>query len=1011
MTGGRLSARSFFVPVLVAALAVAAMTAWPAFAQVHGRGFNPPSDWQEQLEARRVVLPLDRDPLPSSFDWRDIGGVTPPRNQGSCGSCWAFAAAGEMEAKILIEYGVALNLSEQQIVSCNPYGAGCDGGWAGAAYYVFMHHGGVLESCMPYEGSDHVACRQDEFLKFTSMDTWVSIANNPEQIKTAVMQNGPVCTSVDANDAWDGYAGGVITAPGNGTNHLVLIVGWDDRVGDHGVWIVKNSWGTGWGEAGYCYVAYGACNIGSGVTSLSYTPPPIDVSVASPVGGQDYYAGSDVEISWLTGNGDVEAVDLYYGTLGACQDEVIAADVPNTGSYTWQIPNVTTDRGTVLVFPSEGTHRGFGFTDGEFSVIGHQTRYVSLAGSNTPPYDTPARAAHSLQAAVLGGAGRDTVHVAGGDYVVDRVAIASQLHLVGGWNEDFTVHDPELFPTRLQGSTGTLSFSSNARDHCGVSHVIFHDSYGWNMADPVGGRHGAAIVVMGSSPVIEHCVFENNRARLANDPGWGGAVMAFQGSPVIRDCVFVGNVGSHGGALALAACDNAVVERCVFLHNANSDSTSSYLGAAVYVDGGAVTLNELELRGGGAGRGGALAVTGGALVTASDLVIADNRAMAGGAGIYVMGAELGLSNSEVIGNTGLGNGGGVHVDGGTLNLKNVRIDGNTAAGVGGGVYAQGLTAGVVQHCLVRGNDAISAGGAFLLASGAFLVSDNVLVDNSGGGLMTSGPALTADYNLAHGNTGGDFLAAMGPHDMVADPRFLAVAVGDFAPALHSPLVDSGSGLAGDDWDGGTADRGLYGGALGASVGPARVTGLEGSEAGGTVSLAWDAVEGAAAYTVYRDSTAEFSPSAASVCATIADGGLGCVDTPPPGGWYYLVAATDADGRMGGYSERWEISGGSTPVTDGDLPTALSVTAVAPNPFNPRTVVRFAVPEATVVRLRVFDLRGRVVATLVDGPAAAGHHSVTWNGVDRADRPVAAGVYLLRLDDGRSTSTRKAVLAR
>lgn len=1012
MSGVRSSSNVRFFRALAILFVVTLVAAWPALAQTHGRGFNPPDDWEEQLAARRVVLPMDKDPLPSFFDWRDHGGVTSPKDQGACGSCWAFAAAGEMEAKILIEYGVTLNLSEQQIVSCNPYGAGCDGGWAGAAYYVFMHYGGVLENCMPYEGSDFVACRQDQFLKFTSMDTWVSIANNGDQIKTAVLQNGPVCTAVDANQAWEGYTGGVITAPGGGTNHLVLIVGWDDRMGDHGAWIVKNSWGAGWGDAGYCYVAYGACNIGVGVTSLSYTPPPVGVSVANPVGDHEYFAGEEVEIAWLTRNEDVDTVDLYYGTVGACQDDVIAVDVPNTGSYMWQFPNITTDRGTILVFPSEGTQRGYGFTDGEFSVVGHQTRYVSATGSNTPPYDTPARAAHSLQAAVLAGAGRDTVHVAGGEYLVDRVAIASQLHLVGGWNEDFTVHDPTSFTTTIRGASGTLSFSSNARDHCGVSHVTFRDCQGWNMADPVGGRHGAAIVVMGASPLIEHCVFENNRANPTSAPGWGGAIMVHQGAPVVRDCVFVGNVASHGGAIALSACEGAVVERCLFMANANSDSTGGYLGAALYVDGGSVALRELDLRGGGGGNGGGLAVTGGAVVTGTDLVVADNRASANGAGVYLTGATLDLIRGEITGNTSVGGGGGLYAAAATLVLRNVLVDGNLAGGAGGGVFGQSLAGGMVQHCLLQGNSAASIGGAVLLSAGEFLVTDNVVVDNAPGGLMVGGVGMAADHNLAHGNTGGDFLSGMGPHDLVADPVFVDAPARDFAPALHSPLVDSGSGAGGADWDGGAADRGLFGGDLGSPVGPARVTGLSGAFDGTTASLTWMPVAGASAYTVYRDSSAVFTPQQANVCATVLAGSHGCQDTPPAGEWYYLVAATDADGRMGGYSERWETSGGSsTPVVDGDLPTALAVTGVSPNPFNPRTVVHFAVPEAATVRLRVYDLRGRVVATLADGAMTAGHHSVAWNGRDAGDRPAAAGVYLLRLDDGRSTTTRKAVLAK
>ncbi len=1005
--------RTRFATLVLVAVVVALAATLPAAAQTYSRGFNPPDDWEEQLAARRVVLPMDKDPLPSFYDWRDHGGVTAPKNQGDCGSCWAFAAAGEMEAKIKIYYDVTVNLSEQQIVSCNPYGSGCDGGWAGAAYYVFMHYGGILEHCMPYEGSDNVACRQDEYLKFTDMETWVSLSTNIDQIKTAVMENGPVCTAVDANDAWDGYGGGIIDVPGSGTNHLVLIVGWDDRMGDDGAWIIKNSWGASWGDGGYCYVAYDACNVGTGVTSLTYSPPPVAIGVSSPSGTEEYYGDSTVEIIWNTANEAVDAVDIYYGTLGACQDEVIAENVPNTGSYLWEFPNVTTSRGTVLVFPSEGTHRGFGFSEGEFTLIGHQTRYVSAAGSNSPPYDSPARAAHSLQAAVLAGAGRDTINVAGGEYLVDPVAVSSQAHLVGGWNADFTQHDPVAYTTRMRGVSGTLSFNADARDYCGVSYVTFHDCQGWSMADPVGGRHGAAIVAMGSSPVIEHCIFEDNRAHPTMDTGWGGAVMVHQGSPVIRDCRFDGNIASHGGALALSECDAAVVERCVFTANATSDSSGAYLGAAIYIAGGSATLSDCELRGGGAGEGGGLAVAGGAAVTATDLVLANNRAVVNGAGIRVSGADLTLDSSELVGNRSwTGGGGGLYATDGELVLRNVLVADNVAVGVGGGLYGQGLSGGAVQHCLLRGNTAGSGGGALLVAAGEFLVTDNVLLDNVGGGLMTSGSNLAADYNLAFGNTGADFMSVMGDHDLVLDPLLADPAGGDYAPVLHSPLVDTGSGLAGADWDGGAADRGLHGGQLASAGGPARVTGLSGSFAAGTADLGWNAVDGAVAYTVYRDSVAVFMPSVDNVCATVGAGELTCQDSPPAGDWYYLVAATDAAGHMGGFSDRYETAGGgSTPVDEGTLPAVLAVTGVSPNPFNPRTQVQFTVPRAAHVRLAVYDLRGRRVALLVDGNLAAGHHSVTWNGTDPAGRQVATGVYLMRLDDGRGVSTRKAVLAK
>lgn len=999
------------VRLVVLALALLALAA-SATAQPYARGFNPPADWQEQLEARRYEVPMDKDPLPSNFDWRALDGVTPAKNQGDCGSCWAFAAVGEMEAKIKIYYGKTLNLSEQQIVSCNPYGAGCNGGWAGAAYYIFMHYGSVLENCMPYEGSDHVACVQDEYLKFSDMESWRSIANNVDQIKTEVMNNGPVCTSVDANDAWDGYSGGIIDVPGNGTNHLVLIVGWDDRMGDDGVWIVKNSWGASWGEAGYCYVAYDACNIGAGVTSMTYNRPAADVTVASPADDELVFGDGEIEIEWVTYDQTVDAVDIYFGTVGTCQDMVVAENVPNTGSYTWQVPNLTTERGSLVVFPSEGTYRGFGFTEGEFHVIGHQTRYVSDDGSNTPPYDTPGKAAHTIAAAVLEGAGRDTIMIAGGDYLESGISVNSQAHLMGGWSPDFTVHDPQTYTTRLRGVSGTIGFDSSAMDYCGVSHITFHDCQGWNLATPVNGRHGAAIISLGASPVIEHCIFENNRAEPGTGPGWGGAILTHGGSPVIRDCEFRGNVGSHGGAIAISAAVDAMIDDCLFMANATSDSSASYAGAAIYVAGGSATVRDSELRGGGSGVGGGVAVAAAADVTLENVAIVANRAVTAGAGVHVSQGALTVQRGEIADNAvWMGSGGGLYLDGATVDVRNVEIAGNAASSLGGGVYGQSV-GGAMRHALIRDNTASTGGGLFVSSQTDFAMTDNVVVGNTGGGVLATGGAITSDYNLAHGNTGGDFLMAPGPHDMVADPQFVDTAGGDYAPALHSPLVDSGSGLGGVDWDGGTADRGHYGGTHGMAVGPAHVDGLAGSFVDGLVSLTWDAVDGAATYTVYRDSAAVFVPSAAVVCGSLDGGTLTCQDTPPAGDWYYLVAACDADGHMGGYSEPFFTSGGQgTPVGDLIAPAELAVTGLAPNPFNPRTVVRFDVPRAAVVRLQVFDLRGRLVATLQDGPLAAGSHEATWMGTDRSGRSAATGVYLVRLDDGRSISTRKAVLAK
>ena len=975
------------------------------------RGFVPPADYERILADHRELVPLDKDPLPSFYDWRNHEGTTPVQDQSSCGSCWAFAAAGEMESKIRIYYGLTLNLSEQQIVSCNPYGSGCDGGWAGSAYYVFMHYGGILENCMPYEASDLVRCTQDDYLKFTDMDTWVSIAHDVDQIKTTVFNNGPVCTSVDANDAWDGYSGGVIDAPGSGTNHLVLIVGWDDRMGDSGVWIVKNSWGAGWGEYGYCYVAYDACNIGTGVTSMTYTPPPVDVIVSSPEAEAVYFGDDQITINWQTVNETVDAVDIYYGTSGACQENLVAADLPNTGSYEWILPNVTTERGTVLVFPSEGTYRGFGFSADEFSIIGHQTRYVSAGGSNTPPFDTPATAAHSIADAVLAGAGRDTVMIAGGDYLESGITLNSQCHLMGGWSADFALHDPVAHPTRLRGVTGTVRFGAGAADYCGVSYITFHDCAGATGTVPVNGRHGAAIIAIDSSPHIEHCTFENNRATPGTTTGWGGAILAHGGAPVISDCTFTGNVGSHGGAIALSQCSGAVVTDCGFFANATSDSTGSYFGAAVYVSGGTVTLTDSELRGGGAGFGGGLSIADGATVIASDLTVADNRTINDGAGIYAADSALELVRSTVAGNqSGSGSGGGIYFRDGGLSLINVTVRDNSASSLGGGLFGQGVS-GAFGNVLLHGNVGSNGGGAFLLTSGPLDFYNNVITANTGGGFYGSGAELVSTSNLAFGNVGGDFLTDPGATDLVADPLFTDVAALDFVPALHSPLIDSGTDAAGDDWDGSHADRGVHGGPEALPTGPGWVTDLVGAIDGVEVSLSWSACPDAVSYVVYRDDSATFMPSPGLVCQTVAAPATQCTELLPEGDWYFLVCAVDAAGHAGGFSERFVTSGGTVPVTDVGVPRALAISGVAPNPFNPRATIGFAVPRTGVIRLQVFDLRGRLVQTLHDGVLEAGHHTAVWNGADRQGHQAATGVYFMRLNDGRQAVTTKAVLAK
>lgn len=211
--------------------------------------------------------------LPARWDWRELFAVTPARLQGVCGSCWAFAAAGALEALLRIYDGRDLNISEQQALDCNREGYSCDGGWMTGAYRVWHLDGAQLEADVPYRGDDDRPCPSDLPPAASSVLSWTSLAADRESVKRALLV-GPVASAMHVYSDFQHYTGGVYEHEGTDPiNHAVLLVGWDDSLG---AWILKNSWGQGWGEDGFAYVAYDACRLGTYMHR-------IDIPAATPV--------------------------------------------------------------------------------------------------------------------------------------------------------------------------------------------------------------------------------------------------------------------------------------------------------------------------------------------------------------------------------------------------------------------------------------------------------------------------------------------------------------------------------------------------------------------------------------------------------------------------------------------------------------------------------------------------------------------------------------------------------
>ena len=216
--------------------------------------------------------------LPTRIDWRHHGGenwVTPVKDQGACGSCWAFAAIAAMESAMAISASnptLRADLSEQFLLSCGP--GTCAGYWLGPTLAFLQSTGTVYENCLPYAETDTLPCSdrcrtwQQGLKKIAS---WSYVPNTVTAIRAA-LNEGPLATTLDVYTDFFYYTGGVyehIWGDWVG-GHAVLLVGCDEI--EH-AWIAKNSWGTGWGEEGYFQIRWGDSAFGDDTVLVRYADP------------------------------------------------------------------------------------------------------------------------------------------------------------------------------------------------------------------------------------------------------------------------------------------------------------------------------------------------------------------------------------------------------------------------------------------------------------------------------------------------------------------------------------------------------------------------------------------------------------------------------------------------------------------------------------------------------------------------------------------------------------------
>jgi len=194
---------------------------------------------------------------PEKVDWREEGYVNAVKDQGHCGSCWAFSAVCALEGQYFKKTGKLVDAAEQQLVSCDTWSSGCNGGFPGMSYNYISGNGdnGIdTQASYPYTATDS-AC--DEQKTSDNQDVaatctgYQSIGSTESALQEAVGNEGPVSICLAASaDCFHHYSGGILDddSCGHSVNHAVAAVGYDVA---QNYWIVRNSWGTSWGEAGY----------------------------------------------------------------------------------------------------------------------------------------------------------------------------------------------------------------------------------------------------------------------------------------------------------------------------------------------------------------------------------------------------------------------------------------------------------------------------------------------------------------------------------------------------------------------------------------------------------------------------------------------------------------------------------------------------------------------------------------------------------------------------------------
>jgi C1A family cysteine protease len=584
-------------------------------------GFVPPPGDFSHVRAREV---RSLQALPERFDWREQGVITEVGDQGNCGCCYAFAAVSDFESKVLIDGGPLYDFSVNNVKECDWWAlntglASCSGGNASMVASFLSQKGTVLESCDPFVAQNR-NCK-DTCPYILTLTDWLQISGDEvaptEAIKQYVHDYGPMFVAMIAANglgwpsefsAYDGSYTLYWEDTGSAyLDHAVLIVGWDDTLsyagGGHGAWIVKNSWGTDWGDNGFFTIAYGSAKIGSYASTITGWKMYDDNGVVlfhDEAGFMGTALGYENETAWglckyvpedplriervefwttdAASDVDIYIYDGFNGsTLGGLLASELDVTVPEYGYHSVVLSepfNVSATNDIYVVVKITNESYSFPIALDSYGPLSPAYCYVSPDGSswtdvrNVPECTICAQSDlcirlrgtrlstsgtlrvpseyATITAALDDAASGDTILVAPGTYDEGPLLIDQNIVLVSEAGAESTsiIAAPAL--AAPAAGTALLSLES-VNNACQV--------IGFTLADFESPGTGGGIVVKDAEPRIAECVVARNSVPA------GAGIMVENSSPLIVNCTIVDNSGLAG--IYFNAASSGLVDKCL----------------------------------------------------------------------------------------------------------------------------------------------------------------------------------------------------------------------------------------------------------------------------------------------------------------------------------------------------------------------------------------------------------------------------------------------------------------